>query len=383
MISLPKILIVDDQPVNIKLLEYKLEREGMSVHVAYNGNEALKIIPELEPDLILLDIMMPEVDGMEVCRLLREKEETRDMPVIFITARSTKEGKIAGFKAGADDYITKPIDLDETFARIKTQLRIRENHRSNLDLQNRLMEMRQAATVGAITQGIAHNLNNLLGVVIGYLDLTKSHYNHPDKVLRSCTLMDQALKRMTRIVHQITTLSHNESLRLVHLPIEQLLENAVERFELDYGVNPPITIFNNTGQITLLSNAEAFEDALGRILMNAYESYPTNTPAEDRVITITVDFGSASIVSGAIKRVVICVEDEGRGLDPEIEPHAFEPFVSGDTAVGKGLGLTIARHHIRRLGGDIQLEKREEKGTRAKITHPFTPEVKVEQPSKP
>ncbi len=383
MISVPKILIVDDQPVNIKLLEYKLQREGMSVHVAYNGHEALQIIPKLQPDLILLDIMMPEVDGMEVCRLLREREETRDVPVIFITARSTKEGKIAGFKAGGDDYITKPIDLDETFARIKTQLRIRENHRHNLDLQNRLMEMRQAATVGAITQGIAHNLNNLLGVVIGYLDLTKSQYNHPEKVLRSCTLMEQALKRMTKIVHQITTLSHNESLRLLHTPIEELLENAVERFITDYGVNPPINIVNKVGQISLLSNAEAFEDALGRLLMNAYESYGANARTEDRPITITVDFGPASVISGVIKRVLISVEDEGRGLDPEIEPHAFEPFVSGDTAVGKGLGLTIARHHIRRLGGDIQLEKRAEKGVRAVISHPFSAEVKAEQPSKP
>ncbi|MCC5025807.1 MAG: response regulator [Candidatus Synoicihabitans palmerolidicus] len=156
------------------MLKQKLEREGIIVICAYSGQEALDAVASDKPDLILLDVMMPEMDGIEVCTRLQSHDETRSIPVIFITARHSKEGKIEGLAVSAVDYITKPIDLDETLARVQTQLRFVAINREMVDLQHRLAEARRAATVGAVTQGIAHNLNNLLGVVIGYLDLIKS-----------------------------------------------------------------------------------------------------------------------------------------------------------------------------------------------------------------
>ena len=111
---------------------------------------------------------------------LQASEDTRSIPVIFVTARSSKEGKLEGLGVGAVDYITKPIDLDETLARVQTQLRFAAINREIIDLQRRLTESRRAATIGAVTQGIAHNLNNLLGVVIGYLDLIKAYADKPE-----------------------------------------------------------------------------------------------------------------------------------------------------------------------------------------------------------
>lgn len=159
------ILVVDDQPINVQLLKRKLEREGIRVVAAYNGLEALECVRKDRPDLILLDVMMPDMDGIEVCQRLQANEDTRSIPVIFITARTSKEGKLEGLGVGAVDYITKPIDLDETFARVQTHLRFVAINREMVDLQRRLVEARRVATIGAVTQGIAHNLNNLLGVV--------------------------------------------------------------------------------------------------------------------------------------------------------------------------------------------------------------------------
>ena len=119
----PSILIVDDQPINVQLLKRKLEREGLQVVPAYSGSEALDLVSQSRPDLILLDVMMPDMDGIEVCRRLQASADTRSIPVIFVTARTSKEGKIEGLSVGAVDYITKPIDLDETLARVQTQLR--------------------------------------------------------------------------------------------------------------------------------------------------------------------------------------------------------------------------------------------------------------------
>ena len=110
----------------------------MVVLTAFRGEQAIRLAEEEKPDIILLDIMMPEVDGFEVCRRLKESKQTRSIPVIFITAKTSREGKLKGLDTGAADYITKPIDLEETIARINTQLKIQRNHEQNLNLQSRL-----------------------------------------------------------------------------------------------------------------------------------------------------------------------------------------------------------------------------------------------------
>ena len=113
----PKLLVVDDQPNNLKLLKFALEQAGMEVSVAASGAECLRLTRAYPPDLILLDVTMPEMDGIETCRELQKAEDTQLIPVIMVTAESSREGKLSGLEAGAVDYITKPIDLQETLAR--------------------------------------------------------------------------------------------------------------------------------------------------------------------------------------------------------------------------------------------------------------------------
>ena len=151
----PRILIVDDQPINIKIVQRRIERAGMDVLAAYNGEDCLRVVEEQRPDIILLDVIMPGMDGFETCQRLKANPETADIPIIFITAKSAKEDVLAGLDTGAVDYITKPLELDETLARIRTQLRVQEMHRENLDLIQRLSEMRKTSTIGAITAGLS------------------------------------------------------------------------------------------------------------------------------------------------------------------------------------------------------------------------------------
>jgi len=106
--AVPNILVVDDQPINVQLLRRKLEREGIRVTAAYNGMEALKSVADKKPDLILLDVMMPDMDGIEVCQRLQANEDTRSIPVIFITARTSKEGKLEGLGGGEVTMTDRP-----------------------------------------------------------------------------------------------------------------------------------------------------------------------------------------------------------------------------------------------------------------------------------
>jgi CheY-like chemotaxis protein len=364
----PRILVVDDQPINIKLLQRKLERQGMDVYVAYNGRECLSIVEEAKPDLILLDIMMPEMDGIETCQRLKSNPVTETIPIIFITAKASKEGKLEGLDAGAVDYITKPIDLDETLARVRTQLRLQEMFRENMQLQERLGDARKAAAVGAITQGIAHNLNNLLGVVVGYLDLIKNGHDSPDMVKRSVGLMDHAINRMVNIIRQLGTIANHDRIELTALPVSDLIENSVERFKKDYEVDAEVVIDSTVESETLISaNAETFEIVLGKLLINAWESYPKDTPSENCSITLTASVEQEK----GLPRLKIYVTDAGRGLSSEIVETLFEPFITTKTSVGRGMGLTIARHTMRNIEGEISVIENVEGGVTAILSHPL------------
>ncbi len=365
----PRILVVDDQPINVQLLKRKLEREGMQVIVAYSGQEALDLVARDKPELILLDVMMPEMDGIEVCQRLQANEETRSIPVIFVTARTSKEGKLEGLGVGAVDYITKPIDLDETLARVQTQLRFAAINREIIDLQRRLAESRRAATIGAVTQGIAHNLNNLLGVVIGYLDLIKAYADKPELVRKNAQNVEDAVQRIVVIIRQLSSLVIKTRLNVTKTSLQRILEGGVQRYLTEFKTNGPVTIENPLGNLVVETHVEVIEEVLSKILINAWEAYPDGTPPNQRPIRLTTALIEQK---DAAKAVEIRIEDQGRGIDSEIRDHMFEPFISGKGTVGVGMGLTIARHSLRNIGGEVTMEDRPGGGTIAVLLHPIT-----------
>jgi len=338
----------------------KLESEGMEVFTAESGRKCLDIVGSVMPDLILLDIMMPGMDGVEVCTTLKKHEETRSIPVIFLTARDSKAGKIEGLSVGAVDYITKPVDLEETVARVRTQLNYYAMFRENLELTKRLGEARRAASLGALSQGISHNLNNLLSVIYGYLELAKMSAGKPEALGKHLNRIDEAVVRMTKIIRQVTTVSSQTRVDQSSTSVGQLIDGAVNRFQQDYRVPCRVRVDDRSGQTIVHVNIEIFEDAVSKLLINAWESYG-NCPAEDATIEI-----EATVAERDGHPVVqFAVHDRGMGLDPLVSDTVFEPFVSTKRTVGVGMGLTIARNGIRNLGGDISLEPRTGGGTSA------------------
>jgi diguanylate cyclase (GGDEF)-like protein len=121
----PTILVADDEPINRSLIQRRLEREGYRVFTAENGRVAVEVARETLPDLIILDVMMPEMDGLEACRLIKEDERTHDLPVIFLSARDETEMKVNGLSLGANDYISKPFKAEELMARVSVSIRLK------------------------------------------------------------------------------------------------------------------------------------------------------------------------------------------------------------------------------------------------------------------
>lgn len=367
----PKILIVDDQPINIKIIQRKIEKAGMEVLVASNGYECLRIVETTKPDIILLDIMMPEMDGIETCEKMKLNPDTADIPIIFITAKSAKEDVLTGLDTGAVDYITKPLELDETLARIRTQLRVQEMHRENLDLMDRLAEMRKTSTVGAITQGIAHNLNNLLGVVVGYMDLMKIGKHKPELVDRSINSMESAIQRMVTIVSQLSSMAAQEDIHMTPIKMEDLFDHTFKRYQQEYSVDSDINFINELPKdFGLQINSELFEGAIGKLLINAYESYSSDATVRPIELKVSTMEGEEGLQPG--NRFLIEIRDRGTGISEEVRDNFFEPFITTKTSVGRGMGLTIARHTLRNMNCELTVAPREDGGVRAKISVSIT-----------
>ena len=179
-----KILLVDDVPANLAVLTAALEPEGYEIFAAPNGTAALKVAAKAKPDLILLDIMMPELDGFETCRRLKQDETTRDIPVIFITARNEMESVVAGFRAGGVDYVVKPFQADEVLSRVATHLRLNrltrelleKNHALEAEIKRREQaetELRQADDKLAAFSDLEAARGNIGGLIGNSVQLRK------------------------------------------------------------------------------------------------------------------------------------------------------------------------------------------------------------------
>ncbi|HEY7378748.1 MAG TPA: response regulator, partial [Steroidobacteraceae bacterium] len=156
MHSPPRILVVDDVPVNIDILRMRLAKQGYEIVAAGGGKEALEAVPQLLPDLILLDVMMPGIDGIEVCRRLRADTTLPFIPIVFLTAKSESQEIVTALDAGGDEYLTKPVDPGALVARVKSMLRIKalqdtvRQQTEDLQASNRNLEERVAAQVAAL-----------------------------------------------------------------------------------------------------------------------------------------------------------------------------------------------------------------------------------------
>lgn len=165
-VNLQTVLLVDDSPVNLGVVVEGLERHGVEVLVAVDGEEALQRTEVATPDLILLDVMMPGMDGFEVCRKLKANDRTRDIPVIFMTSLNSTENKVKGFNAGGVDYVTKPLQVDEVRARVETHLKLRglqkKLEEKNVKLQQEVKERKKAQAELKRNFNLIADLNNHL-----------------------------------------------------------------------------------------------------------------------------------------------------------------------------------------------------------------------------
>jgi PAS domain S-box-containing protein len=221
--AVPTVLIVDDTPANIGVIAETLEAQGYRVLVAEDGEEGLKRAEFVQPDLILLDVMMPGMDGLEVCRTLKKQINTRDIPVIFMTARTETADIVSGFRAGGVDYVTKPLQVDEGLARIKTQL--------ELSLLQKRLE-----TQNAQLQRYREQLEQLVAERTTELGVSKQHLREETqerkRTQERLTLVDFALNQTSEAVYlsneeHYFVYANAEASRMLGYSREELLSMSI------------------------------------------------------------------------------------------------------------------------------------------------------------
>ena len=190
------ILLIDDNKLNARMIDLILKNDNFSVMSTTSGQEGLKLAESKKPDLILLDIMMPVMDGFEVCRRLKASEGTRDIPVIFLTSKSDSDGVVKGFDLGASDYVTRPFNRTELLARLRTHLALRESRNKVVDLERKNSILAMGATTN-------HEINQPLTVLTGNLFLLEQSLKNKElspEQQDSIRKMDAAIMKIKELL---------------------------------------------------------------------------------------------------------------------------------------------------------------------------------------
>ena len=389
------ILIVDDTPENLQVLSATLSDRGYKVRGVINGKMAIRAARSGCPDLILLDIKMPEMDGYEVCTQLKEDPKTSEIPVIFISALDEVLDKLTAFQVGGVDYVTKPFHVAEVLARIEHQLTIQRLKKQLLDrnkeLQEEIIERKKAEEAAAAASlaksqfvaNMSHELRTPLNAILGFTQVMSRDSLLGHENLENLRIINRSGQHLLELINDVLDLSKIEAgiigLYQRSFDLYQLLDTLEEMFQikaetkkmqLRFSVEANVPQYIKTDEkklrvclINLLANAMKFTHDGGRIWLrvSVESNQPQSAESETHLNYTFVD----------PLLILFEVEDTGIGIAAAEIDTLFDAFVQTQAgrkaADGTGLGLTITKKYVQIMGGDIWVKSVLGEGTSFKF----------------
>jgi len=344
-----RILCVDDEPINLSLLEAILSPRGYEVVTALNGSEALEKIRTEQIDICLLDVMMPGMDGFEVCRRIKSDDDHNTIPIIMITALTDKTHRIHGIEAGAEDFISKPLDLAEVLARIRMLLHVKTLN-DQLKSATSVAEKANLAKSEFISS-MSHELRSPLNAILGFAQLLETDHTPPTPSQKeSITQILRAGWHLLALINEILDLAKIESrqtpLSREPVPLAEVMQECwgmIEQQAQQHGVS--MTLHLSDMPYFVLADRTRIKQVLINLLSNAVKYNRKRG---------TVEVNCAEIIPGRIR---VSVRDTGMGLSPEQMALLFQPFnrlgqENGDVE-GTGIGLVVTRRLVDLMEGTI------------------------------
>lgn len=371
----PRLLIVDDIPDNIHGLMEAL-KEDCRILVACNGVKALEIIQgETPPDLVLLDIVMPEMDGYEVCRRIKAHPASKHIPVIFVTVVDSTEGKLKGFDMGAADYVTKPFDIDEVRARVHTHLelsrlqrhlenlveqrtaqleksnelletRVREEVAKNREKDLMLMQQSRLTLMGEMMRNVAHHWRQPLNALCLILQNIKEEYEfgelNQERLNQQVETGNRVARKMSATIDQFRNIFSNDG-EPVRFSLLESIREALHLLDATFK-NEQINVNLDTHQDIFVKGLHhEFNQVLLNVLINAKEAISAKGVGGDIAIRL----------EKTRQNGVIHIRDSGNGFSENALSMLFTPYFTTKEC-GTGVGLYMARMVLERANGRIE-----------------------------
>lgn len=356
--STPTVLIVDDNPNNLKIIALILRSFNYKIVIATNGEQAIEMVEKTLPDIILLDVMMPKIDGFETCKIIKSKDEYKDIPIIFITALNDTESLVKGFKAGGVDYITKPFNKDELISRVKTHLDLKYTRDSLQKTTAHLEELN--ALKDKMFSVIGHDLRSPLGSVRMTLDfLSKIEAPADNPFSENIKIMLKTTDEVFGLLENLLGWAKSQS-NMLNISKELLvlkdLTNSIyylNKGSLDLKQIEFVSEVKDDD--TIFADLNTMKIVFRNLVSNA--------------IKFTPEKGTIKIVSKkAGDNIRIEVSDTGVGIPEENIPKLFNPNQHVTTygtnrESGSGLGLVLCSDFVVKNNGKIWVESTVGKGS--------------------
>ena len=382
------ILIVDDNCDNLTVLSCILKEAGWEISTALDGETALEQIDYSPPDLILLDVMMPNMDGYQTCQKIRANPDYRNIPIIFITALSDVEHKVKGFALGAVDYINKPFQAEEVLARVRVQLKLRSLTttlaRQNLVLQNALEQEKKLNELKSRFVTMAsHEFRTPLASILSSAELLE-HYSHKwseEKKLSHLYRIQSSVKHMTELLNDVLLLGKADAGKLELNPsqinLTQFCQELVEElqlntqthqivFQLENYLNTHDSVGRDLGTTENRENLIYMDEKMLRhILTNLLSNAIKYSPDRDKVVFKLIC---------QEKQAIFRVQDFGIGIPASEHDRLFDSFHRANNVgsiPGTGLGLSIVKRSLELHGGKITIDSQLGIGSTFTVTLPY------------
>lgn len=358
------ILLIDDQPDALNLLKNVLFE--YQIQTAKSGKEGILKAKEIKPDLILLDVMMPDIDGFEVCKILKNDVETADIPIIFVTAKVFLNDVVKGLELGANDYITKPFELSELTARVKTQIELRNAHNKINEQYLKAVSLNE--NKNRFIELVAHDLKNPLKVIQGFVRLIRKRFDSLSKADIDDYLNDieNASNTMLYIISDVLLINDleegNYNLFPQKFDLCQLIDIIIEKYLLSaQSKNVQIEFLNKKQEIYLLNDISKTRIIIENLISNALKFTRSST-------SITIELKYYDNTNCDKNSIELIIKDEGEGISDDEMIFIFDKFCKvSSTRVNdnqsSGLGLAISKTLSDILGFKIYCSKSDKKGS--------------------
>ncbi len=413
------ILIVDNSPTNAAALLMMLEQSGFKVVVASSGESALDLMTEISPSLILLDVMLPKMDGFELCSHLKAATTTQEIPIIFMTSLSRIEDKVRWLSLGAVDYITKPLHKEEIIARVNVHLNLRNLNKqlaektSELTValhqlqqsQLHLIQSEKNSALGESVAGIAHEINNPIGCInanaiyastyfrefIQHLRLYQQKASH-EQITRHAKGIDldfliedlpsvlnslnESAIRIKDISESLRIFSRRDADTKIDFDLHQGLESTLLILKhrlISAHRKSDIEIIKNYGELPMI---RCFPGALNQVFMNLLANAIDSVRENAKLISgcQTPQIHIHTDLNLTDNHAIISIQDNGVGIPENIQQKIFKyAFTTKPVGKGTGLGLAIARQIVvEKHGGTLEVDSRLGQGAKFTIKLPFS-----------